>query len=35
MNWEDPTDLQGFRGGDLFGVIEKLESVVLSFLFNL
>ena len=25
MNWEDPPELQGFRGGDLFGVIEKLD----------
>ena len=22
MNWEDPPELQGFHGGDLFGVIE-------------
>ena len=25
MNWEDPPELQGFRGGDLFGVIERLD----------
>ena len=25
LNWEDPPELQGFRGGDLFGVIEKLD----------
>ena len=25
MNWENPPVLQGFRGGDLFGVIESLD----------
>ena len=25
MNWSEPSCLQGFRGGDLYGVIEKLD----------
>ena len=25
LNWEDPPEFQGFRGGDLFGVLEKLD----------